>query len=522
MVLASRPPTSHQGGAARRHGRAITLTRSRGTGTIGAILLTMAMLAALAVPAQADPPTQGFFTSEDPFITLADELSPQAMVQAIISTGDELGDFMFEGIPDGVGIRPGPGSNTADVYVAHEQTTIPFRGEQDFQDASVSKVTLQTRGVQRGAVYDADVAIGPEEGFLRFCSASMAGPDEGLEDWVFFTGEETSDVVDGVQRGFAVVLNTRTGEHTAVPGMGRLNHENTVVIPGGWDDLAMLTTDDTFTAATSQLYMYIAEDQDAIFDDDGALYAFRVTGVDGSPLADPADPFNGANDYLDLQPGESFQGEFIPVPRAIALGDQDDLEDWSNANNVMQFIRLEDVAADKNDPRVVYIADTGGSRVVPNPATGRMHRPPGQGLADNGRIFEMVMNADDPTQVDSLTILADGDLDGSDVFVPMRSPDNIDTSKRSLMVQEDADDAVIWQHRFNKMPSQSWRVVASVNDPDGESSGIVDASPWFGGGMWLLTVQGHGTFIDEDTTSIPGITIKRESGQLLLMRIPGS
>ena len=69
----------------------------------------------------------------------------------------------------------------------------------------------------------ADVALGPEEGFLHFCSASMAGPWEGLDDYVFFTGEETNDTVDGDQRGFAVALNTRTGVHSAIRGKGRLN-----------------------------------------------------------------------------------------------------------------------------------------------------------------------------------------------------------------------------------------------------------------------------------------------------------
>ncbi|MDH3295890.1 MAG: hypothetical protein OER95_16355, partial [Acidimicrobiia bacterium] len=221
--------------------------------------------------------------------------------------------------------------------------------------------------------------------------------------------------------------------------------------------------------------------------------------------------------------GESFQGEFIPVPRDVAVGDQVALEDWSNDNNVMQFVRLEDVASDKNDPRTVYIADTGGSRVQPDPATGRMGRPSnGISLADNGRIFQMVMNADDPKIVDSLTILADGDVDPeSPVFVPMTSPDNIDTSKNSLMVQEDADNAKIWQLRLRQ---GDWRVVATVNDPDGESSGIVDASPWLGGGRWLLTVQAHSTFVDQEEEVVDDttITIKREDGQLLMMTIPGS
>jgi len=487
---------------------------------VGAAIL---LVATVAMPASAN--RDGFLTSNEPYITIADGLPSGASATAIISVGDEIGDFMFEGIPDGVGIRPGPDKHSMDVYVAHEQTLVPFRNERDFQSASVSKLTMSTKaGPGQGSISAASVAIGPEEGFQRFCSASMAGPDEGLDGYVFFTGEESSEFFEGEQLGFAVVLDTDSGEFTAVPGMGRLNHENTVVIPGGWDELAMLTTDDTFSAATSQLYMYTAADQDAIFADEGELWALRITGVDGVTLADPTDAFNGANDYLDLDVGESFQGEFIPVPQNVARGDQVALEDWSNDNNVMQFIRLEDVAADKNDPLTVYIADTGGSRVEPDPDTGRMGRPDDAiGLADNGRIFKMVMNGDDPRIVDSLTILADGDVDpASPVYVPMRAPDNIDTSKKSLMVQEDASEAKIWQLRIRQ---GDWRVVATVNDPGGESSGVVDASEWLGGGRWLVTVQAHSTFIDQeldDDDDGEVVTVKREDGQLLLMTIPGS
>ncbi len=496
----------------------VKMTQRRRLST--AVALSGLALAALAGPVSAKPPS-GFVTDQAPQITIDAALPSGAYVKPLISSGDELGGFLFEGIPDGIGIRPGPTRNTVDVYVAHEQSMVPFQGARDFEDSSISKLTLQTKADDRqGSVLDASVALPASAGFLRFCSATMAGPKQGLDDYVFFTGEETNDTVNGVQRGFAVVLNTDTGDYTAVPGLGRLNHENTVVIPGGWDGLSMLTTDDTFSAPSSQLYLYRADDQDALFDDEGELYAFRVTGVDGTPL-NPTDPSNGANDYLDLAVGQSFQGEFIPVPRDVALGNQTALENWSNANNVFQAIRLEDLTYDKNDPRTVYIADTGATRVVPNPATGRLVRGPGGtvGFADNGRIFKMVMNADDPTIVDSLTILADGDLVDSDVYVPFTSPDNLDTSTKSLMVQEDTSGAQVYQHRF---ADGSWRVVATVADPASESSGIVDASAWFGGGAWLLDVQAHGSTVAEDTTTIPGTLIKREAGQLLLMKIPGS
>jgi hypothetical protein len=316
------------------------------------------------------------------------------------------------------------------------------------------------------------------------------------------------------------VLNTKTGKSTAVPGMGRLNHENTIALPG-YDQLALLTTDDTFSGPSAQLYMYLADDQDAVFDDEGSLYAFQVThDTDGPVVA--GDAFNDANDYLDLEPGvDDFQGRFIAVPDGVAKGGQDGLEDWSNDNNVFQFIRLEDLAYDKNDPTVVYIADTGRTRVIPTASTGRLERGPSgtTGQADNGSVFKMVFDENDPTVVTSFTVLAQGDDAAGGVYVPFANPDNMDTSVNSLMVQEDTSNAVIWQYDLG---TTDWTVVATVNDPRGESSGIVDASEWFGAGAWLLDVQAHGNNIDEDATSIPGTLIKREDGQLMLMKIPGS
>ncbi len=119
--------------------------------------------------------------------------------------------------------------------------------------------------------------------------------------------------------------------------------------------------------------------------------------------------------------------------------------------------------------------------------------------------------------MDSFSVLAQGDDADDGLFVPFISPDNMDTSVNSLMVQEDADNAKIWR---NDLGSGSWDVVATVNDPDGESSGIVDASEWFGSGAWILDVQGHGEFVDQE--QVGDVLIKRESGQLLLMVIPGS
>jgi hypothetical protein len=496
--------------------------------------LTAFIVAATFLPVIA---AADFLTSDPPFITLDSGVPAGSSVLAIISSGESTNGFTFQGLPDGIGLAPANGGGV-DVFVVHEETTVPFFGSADFQDASVSRVTLN---LTTGAISAASVALPASEGFLRFCSASMAGPAEGLNDYIFFAGEETNDIVDVAagattygsdpsiapkrQGGYAVILDPVSGAFTPVPGMGRLNHENTIVVPGGWSQIAMLTTDDTFNAPSAQLYMYLANHESDIWSDQGSLWAFQVTRTDDGPV-DQTDPFNGANDYLDIQPGDDFQGKFIRVPKKIAAGQtgdapQDALEQWSNEHNVFQFIRLEDLAYDKNSPRVVYVADTGRSRIVPDPNTGRMMRGPGGtvGSADNGRIFKFVFNAKNPRNVDSFSVLADADAPGTPEFVAMTSPDNIDTSANSLMVQEDTSDAKIWQYDFG---TGTWSVAATVNDPQGESSGIVDASDWFGSGSWILGVQGHGSDVISETDPDTGITSKLESGQLLLMNIPGS
>jgi len=501
-------------------------------------------LAALVVPVTLLPiiATADFLTPQPPAITLDPGVPAGSSVLAIISSGEDadIVGFTFQGIPDGIGLAPASDGSSVDVFVNHEETTVPFFGSADFQDASVSRITLNTSvGPFNGAVTAASVALPPEAGFIRFCSASMAGPAEGFSLYTFLTGEEANDIVDvpdgstyGAdpaiapqrQGGYAVILDVASGAFTPVPGLGRMNHESTIAVPGGWQQFALLTTDDTFNAPSAQLYLYLANHESHIWTDQGSLWAFQVTRTDDGPV-DQTDPFNGANDYLDIQPGDDFQGKFIRVPKQIAVGQtgdapQDALEQWSNDNNIFQFIRLEDLAYDKNNPRVVYIADTGRSRIIPDPATGRLQRGPGGtvGFADNGRIFKMVFNANNPRKVDSFTVLADGDAPGAPEFVAMTNPDNMDTSGNSLMVQEDTRDAKIWRQ---DLATGTWSVVATVNDPRGESSGIVDASDWFGPGSWILDVQAHGSNFMEEVDSA-GVLRKLEDGQLLLMKLPGS
>lgn len=540
---------------------------------VRAVVISIALI--LALPAS----TLGVVRHPNPAVAYVSVTPAVAAaggrVVPLINSGQTFDGVTFEGIPDGLGVVPvGQGNRYVDLYVAFEQSHVPFDADAggpqpafaDFEDSSVQVARLDLKTLQ---LHKLDEVLPPSAGFIRFCSAFMAGPDEGFDDYLFFVNEESNDVIEvpaGApyeadpftapyrQAGYSVYLNTKTGTYDEIAIAGRHNHENMVVVPGGWDQTVALSGDDTFTAPSSQLYMNLASSPGEFLGDGGGLYAFQVTATDAGPLDDPYDEANDANDYLEISLGDEWAGRFIPVPPDIARGDtaarpQNALETWSNQNNVFQFVRVEDMAYDPDDPRVIYFADTGTTRLKEDPATGRLFRAGASAVPyvnSDGRIFKMVLNEDDPTVVDELSIVAEGrlaiqltnptpptlpDFEVINAGVGFRNPDNLDVGTNSVMVQEDASNAKIWRWDFGSR----WTQVASVTHPTapaaGESSGIIDMSAWLGAGWWALDVQSHvnlpgeqGPFsytVPIDNTQIPYFT-RREDGQLLLMYVPGS
>jgi hypothetical protein len=502
------------------------------------------------------------------------------------------------------------------LFVNHETSKVPFPfasatpsaadGQSDFDNAQVSQLTVNAAG----RVLDGSFVIDSGGGFQRFCSNFLATSKEGFDQDVFFTNEESPDYAirqenswppplsnaGAEENGVVLALDPDTGDYDTIYGMGRFNHENDVAIPG-YDDLVVLSGDDTFTSGTlmlppgpnpaatapaqSQLYSYIASDTDALLGDEGDLWAF---------VSDNSSFTN----YYDFVPGstQSITGHFIKVPKNIATGKDTDgseltssdvgypapdggwqtdlrtsgpavpidgpqwvLEYWSHLNHVFQFVRVEDLAYDKRPGmgNVVYFADTGRA-TLGNPQPGR---------STNGRIWKMVLDPDDPTQVDSLSIFLDGDDSAVQAPGEIHQPDNVETTKTGLLVTEDpggnnqfnpgdanATSARLWYVPFSGSPQVVARVDQSADggptdvgpsptpDPSigklgtWESTGIVDASAAFGTGTYLINVQAHtlwietapgpDTFIGLDTLpNDPDFTYKREGGQLLLIRIPG-
>ena len=108
----------------------------------------------------------------------------------------------------------------------------------------------------------------------------MAGPDEGFDEYTFFVNEESNDVstcrpgapygADPAltpyrQAGYSVYLDTDDeGIYDEVAGLGRHNHENTVVVPGGWDASPRCQAMTPSTPRRRQLYLHLSDSLEAL------------------------------------------------------------------------------------------------------------------------------------------------------------------------------------------------------------------------------------------------------------------
>jgi hypothetical protein len=543
---------------------------------ITAIAAAFLVVIAAASAANGEP---GFHTATPSMLTGVGGTS----VTPIISVGDSLpGGYTFESIPDGISFARVNGRGTADILVNHELSLVGFPlptattpGRIDFTNSIVSRLRLHQKSA---GVLSGGVAIPSSANYQRFCSNFVVGEEQGFERDLLFTNEEARDIVRRVglawnppavslaepsaeQAGVVVAQDLKSGEFRSIYGMGRHNHENSVGIPG-YGHPVVLSGDDTFDAPASQLYLYSAASGADVWNDRGTLYAF----VSDTP---------GVNDYGDVAAGTTVDGHFLVVPREIATGkDADDgsevtsadfgyptptaagvaampdgpqwvLEHWSNLNNVFQFIRVEDIAYDRTNPQVVYFADTGEPRAVPNPATTRLSRGSSttRGAFPNGRLFKLELGSN-PLVGAKLSILLNANFDAGgygNTGVP-HQPDNVETVPGAILFQEDpgthnsgnvagggfaaATNARVWRY---DLATGALSVVAEVDQSLApalvkgawESSGIVDASDVFGRGAFLLDVQAHGLELERTPAPFPNWEFRREHGQLLLIRTAG-
>jgi hypothetical protein len=461
---------------------------------LGVLLVGVLAISAFATAGASAQNNSGFKTERPSMLT---KVMSEVEITPLLTVGDRLNSgFRFESIPDGISVST-RGQGRVDLFVNHETGKVPFpfvsaaptatNGENDFDNSQVSRLVLNQHSA---GVLSGSFVIPSSAGYQRFCSNYLATSKEGFDRDILFTNEESPDYVlrqeaswppaldspDQKEAGLVVALDVQTGKRYEIHGMGRHNHENSVAIPG-FDDLVVLSGDDTFTSgpltglafpagitapSQSQLYSYTAPDTDSVLADEGTLWAFQST----TP---------GVTNYYDVTPGsgQTVTGRFIEVPRNIATGLDTDgseltssdvgfppppangswqsdlrtvapnvrgidgpqwvLEYWSQINNVFDFVRVEDIAYDKRPGmgNVVYIVDSGRGRTAAQSLDTPNFR------STNGRVWKMVLDPNDPIIVSSLTVLVEGDDNPVKTPTELHQPDNLESTPNGIIVTED-------------------------------------------------------------------------------------
>jgi Bacterial protein of unknown function (DUF839) len=472
------------------------------TAALVAALAALAVVVTASVAARrsaaADP---GFKTAKPAYLIPA---APGVMVDPILSAGDVVGGYQMSGIADGLGAysnhkgkgHQGKGKDKRVVVVMNHELGRSFPNNPPGVDTRISRLEIDPK---THGVHAAEYLFEGDEGFERFCSATFS--------WIsgrpfYFTGEEAIPQANQppgpAHDGSSIAMDPDTGMWVETAHFGHFQHEN--VVPLKLEDWVFLSSEDDFRVGeASYLYAYIADDfKKALRGEDGGLFVWKADN--------PA-----TNTSFALVKGTPVPGHFVPISQA-ENANSTALKNASNARNAFRFERLEDIATAAQKGRT-YIADTGKA------AAGQPTR--------RGHVYQFDIDPHNPTAA-TLTMILNGDAPDNDDIV---NPDNMDASKKVLVIQEDRESAFrdspsrVMVYRFD---SKTLTEAAHVSKPtpaprfQWESSGVIDASDLLGKNWWLLDVQAH-----DQTAPQPGPTLAPnsstgEDAQLLAIYIPDS
>jgi Bacterial protein of unknown function (DUF839) len=503
----------------------------------------IALLAAVAAAASVVATATGA-TSIKPYV---EPVGGEYEIKPLFSADDKVPlldgapgqQYRMVGIPDGLGAHPN-GDGTSTLYMNQEFSfdalSEPVVGGPKNRGAIISKWILDSDGdpvAGRRAydtVWEENTLVGPAaevgnstRALSRFCSGFLAGRRHGFDRPIYLTGEEegtAANTFDGLGSQAVAVYDN---ELHALPRMGRFSKENTVIQPGRGTRTVAFPTEDGPATLDNQLYMYVGKkdrsEEAGVLSrnglDNGELYVFR--SLDAS-----------RNSERTFTAG-SVTGEWIEIPNASSMSAAQ-LEAAADAAGAMTFVRPEDAAFNPRNRHELFFNTTGSSSGADD------------GVNELGRLYSLRLHPGNPLKTATLDIVYNADTivaQGGDVAI---SPDNLDASRRYLMINEDgtADsrptmaakgrDGSIWRFELVDGPVDAVGVdpataerVAELNPPgrDGiavgpgiwETSGIIDASALFGADTWLSDVQAH-----PPTTAPGGTTVTVEDGQLFLMR----
>ena len=484
-------------------------------------------------------------------------------VDPIFTIGEEFNGYAPPGILDGLGAYAYD-EDTVRIFANHELRpdvgyVYTLDNGTEITGARVSYFDINQETLEledTGLAYDTIINRAGEvvdeasdlefEGLNRFCSAQYIeahqfGEGRGLEDSLFFTGEETFG-------GTEFVLDPASNTLYAVPWMGRAAWESTTELDTGTTDKVALLVGDDREAAP--LLLYVGEKD--ISEGAGLLERNGLTGgklytwvpdegadtptftdedgeeVDADDAPDP-EGFNGT--------GNSQSGTWVELDyyrpdlagSAVDTNDDGDIQDEMGYDDLgfatqaqqdqlfidaggFQFSRPEDVATNPEDGTEAVLASTGRG--------GRFEE---DNWGTTYKIDTEFNESGDPLTA-QLAILYDGDDAGNGQFEApdfgLRSPDNLEwADDGKILIQEDrstvedesfggesGEEASIWEldpdsgvlTRVAQMNRDG--VPEEQSDPipeeigEWESSGIIDVSDLFGeepGTSFIFGVQAH-------------------------------
>ena len=374
---------------------------------------------------------------------------PDYETKPLLSVGEQVPEtsnpskrYQMVGIPDGLGAHKSPGG-TITLFMNHEllqgALSRPVIGEPLNRGAIISKLTLDKDGKVLHAeraydqaflgetlVGDAATVANTTPAFVRFCSGSLAGVNEGFDRWIYLTNEESSGsaTFDGMGGLTVAIIDNKA---FGLPDLGRFPWEQTMAKPHPkGNQVVILGTEDgaanmDAASANSNLYMYVGTKDMS----PGASVLARNGLVGGKTyVLAPVDPTKGSEAVFKTG---TLAVKWVEIPNVAAKTDVQ-LEAASDAAGAFRFARPEDSDwNNKNDDQLIFVT-TGESRVADGAVTN-----------DNrlGRIYELDFDKNDVTKNATLKVAVSADdviAAGGDTAI---SPDNIDTSNDFLMVNED-------------------------------------------------------------------------------------
>ncbi len=462
-------------------------------------------------------------------------------------TGEPNRTYQMVGIPDGTGAHRNPGG-TRTIFMNHELTSStqsqPFIGEALSRGAIASKLIVDRDGsVLSGdraydVVYDESVpnptalpapAVGNStRGFSRFCSATLVGPPDGFDRWIYMPNEEEGAEANTFDGKGGVAVAIFDNELHTLPKLGRFAWENTIPQQNSRSNrtIVMSMEDGPFQTnltqpngapqENSQVYMYVGTK-----DRSSGASVLNRNGLDNGFLyvLAPVNPAQRFEESFGDEDG-SIPVKWVLVPNADSTTETE-LEAASDAAGAINFARPEDGAFNKKNRDQFFFVTTGGLA----------------GGNELGRVYTLNLNRNNPIGNATLRVVYEADeviAAGGDIAI---SPDNVDTSDDYLMINEDGTaesrivmtnkgrDGSIWRFRIRDnsvgIDVRSAKRIVEL-DPPGqlggnpvlagiwETSGVTDTSHLFGRGSWIFDVQAHPPTIAPGTSTV-------EDGQLLML-----